>query len=101
MAGVDQRAVDQHDGGLENVEEGFVADDGALRAGVEVGGVVIHRLDLEVLDRPVDGAREDERRADVQGEQRLVHLGVVDAVVATAPVEDRREPHERDDDDQL
>lgn len=84
MSDIDQHAIDQHDSGFEDVKVPLEAEDGALCAEVEVGREGVEAVHLEVFDRSVDSAREDEPGAEVERDERLVHLGVVDAALAAA-----------------
>lgn len=97
MAHIKQHAVDQHQRGLEDVKIPLVAEDRVL--GQPVSRIESGGFDLEVLDGPIHGAREDDGTADVEREQRLVHFEVVDAVLAAAPEERRRERDEEEDHD--
>ena len=63
MADVEQDGVAEHEGSLEDVEEGLVADEGAR---VEVGRRPVDRFEVEELHRPEDAADQDEPVTQVQ-----------------------------------
>ena len=66
MAHVDHDAIDKHERGFEDVEEGLVADDGVLTSRVKVRVEEVDLFYFEVLDGAVDGSGEDDAAADVQ-----------------------------------
>lgn len=80
MADIEKDGIAEHEGGLENVKEGLVANDGAW---IEVGCRPVGGLEVEELHRAEDAADEDEPVAQVQRQQRLVQLRVADPVLPT------------------
>lgn len=101
MAPVEHDAVDEHQHTLEHGEEGLVPEQRRQRHGVEVRVVEFALGHAEVLDRPKDGADEDEHDAGVEGEQRAEKRSVDGAVLRAAAVEEAGEDDEAREDDEL
>ena len=86
MEGVPEEHVEQHDGGLEDVEEPLVAQEGADRGPVEGRVQELRARGAEVLGEPVDGPHEDQARTGVEGPQHhrdvaIRHTGLAAAAV--------------------
>ena len=98
MADIKKNGITEHEGGLKDVEEDLVADDGAR---VEVGRRPVGGLEVEELHGAEDAADEDEPVAQVQRQQRLVQFRVADPVPAALVPEVGRQREEEPDHHQL
>lgn len=97
---VPQHHDEEHERGLEDVEEPLVSDDRGPRQRIRVS-VAPDAIVAEVLDRTIDAADEDEEGRNVQTPDRDGYLAGDDAGATAADVEDQDHGQEEGDDHDL